>query len=1051
MDLVITQLTDLHIKSENDLDLLVGRTNSIVGAISEVIRKPEITILIICVTGDIAYSGSSEQYAIAELFFDDIYEKLKNRYENMYIQYMFVPGNHDCNFNDEINNARSILVNTDQVNVNDMGTMRICTAIQNYFFEFVDLFVKKEMAFPINRENIFTENIFINKELSKFRIKLHCFNTAWCSSISETNNMKFFVPENIENKDQNDIIITLMHHGNNWFKWESADAWEKYYRKYSDIILVGHDHKFQFVYTTNYDSTTNYVIKGNQLYSEVETEQSGFNIFKVNLEDNMEFFYTYSWKNNLYERIIETKAQPFIRNKFEEVKVNIVKELYEYLEKIEIDIVSKYKAPLLMSDLFFFPVLQGERLDKPDKMKTYRSQEEVLTMIQKKKKIVFNGGKEFGKTALLKRLFLLYFETGLLPILLSGEEIVSVDEAEINNLVRNKYATSYNNINVDETMQLNKEHRVCLIDDFDSILISDKSQKLFLEYINNQFDIVIISYNEKNCMMSTVKNLETNEFISINYYILEIVALRRYGKSKLIEKWLLLENPMQDVSSQEFDAKKKAKDTQMQSIIKNSYFSNTPIEFLLVLSYIDNAETINADYSRYSYIYDSLIRDRINEIADKDTKMCSAYRTLLEMLAYDLYKNGQKSLFVDKYIITAINNYNEDYPSFRINTTRIIQKLINGKIIEERNDKYKFKYNYMYYYFAGSYIVDILSPEEKDEKIEEILSNLSVEINYNIALFIAYSMSTEYVVLPKVQKICNEFLKEHTNFKYEDQKELISNLDTDILKKLNKKFKIPENSQIPGIQEQIRIANDELDELNEVEADEDETEESKEETRENIDVIFNDFTKLLRLIQFQGEVLKNYATKIKNSPRYDMIDLMGVSNIKLVGFLFNMISKETDKIIEIVEKKAVADNEERKINKDNLIQLIRNYIGVLWTQFIEISITNLAMCWECDVIQEDILKYKENVQSAFFDMVYIEYRFRITDSKLPIKEIENCLSGNRKLDAVSLEIIKHIIAGYLSTYQYDAIEKEKVCNLFGFDYSKLFIEDKKNQALGITE
>ena len=46
-----------------------------------------------------------------------------------------------------------------------------------------------------------------------------------------------------------------------------------------------------------------------------------------------------------------------------------------------------------------------------------------------------------------------------------------------------------------------------------------------------------------------------------------------------------------------------------------------------------------------------------------------------------------------------------------------------------------------------------------------------------------------------------------------------------------------------------------------------ETEETEKRAEENIDLIFSDFTKLLRLIQYEGDVLKNYSTKIKNEPR----------------------------------------------------------------------------------------------------------------------------------------------------------------------------------------
>lgn len=77
MELVIVQLTDIHISGEDCLDILLARTNSIVGAIAEVIRKPKETVLLICVTGDIANTGAEDEYTVASLFFDDIAERIK--------------------------------------------------------------------------------------------------------------------------------------------------------------------------------------------------------------------------------------------------------------------------------------------------------------------------------------------------------------------------------------------------------------------------------------------------------------------------------------------------------------------------------------------------------------------------------------------------------------------------------------------------------------------------------------------------------------------------------------------------------------------------------------------------------------------------------------------------------------------------------------------------------------------------------------------------------------------------------------------------------------
>ena len=1042
MELVITQLTDIHIKQEEDLNVLVDRTSSIVGAIAEVIRKPEDTMLLICVTGDIAHSGTVEQYDMAELFFDDIYQKLIERYNKLDVHFSFVPGNHDCDFTDSKNNVRNTILNVEELDMDDSGIIETCTCIQKNYFDFVDRYVEKGLASPNRKNNIFTQNEIINEALGKYRIKLHCLNTAWCSVLHEKKDMRFSVPKDIEEKSAEDIVITLMHHGSNWFDWKGSEIWEEYHKHYSDIILIGHDHYTNFVHSTNYDNASNYFIKGNQLYSTEDAEKSAFNILKVNLDDEMEIFYTYSLKEKTYERIIATQPQKFEKNKFLNSKVGLTKELKEYLEDIEIDISSKYKSPLLLSDIFVFPALRGKRIDNPEKYSTYRDREAILEVIQNKKKIFIKGNKEYGKTALLKSLFINFYDEGCFPIILDIKDIHSAEELAINDLIRKTYKSTYYNLNVDEVLHAEQNKRVCLVDNFDDIKITDKSQKQLLEYINNLFDIVILTVNNKNNMLDTVRNLETNEYIGDEFYEMEIRALRRYGKNRIIDRWLLLEDSEQDINSQEFDTKRKNKMAQMQGVLKTGYFSNTPLEFLLVLSYIENSEMMNTDYSRYSYIYDCLIREKINEISNKETQTALAYKTLLEILAYQLYINHETSIFEEKYLLTAIAIYNENYPPLKGNAVKIIQKLIHHKILEERNDKYKFKYNYMYYYFAGSYIVDVLSPQEKEEKIKEILSDLSFETNYNIALFIAYSMNAQHDILPKIQSIADELLDDYKDFKFEDQRELLDKINTDVLEKLDEMYKIPDNKNIPEIQQSKQIAQDEYEEKRL-------EEQNQKETEEGLEVIFTDFSKLFRLIEFQGDVLKNYATKIQNKPRMEIIELMGSSNLKLLGFLCNMVSSEIDRIIELVEKKAKESDNEDSIAKDMLLALIKDFLSVIWAQFIELNVDFLSMCWECDLLVDDIAAYKEKMKSEFFDMVNVEYKIRISDGKLPISDIERCLSGKRKLSSFTTRIMKNIIASYLTTYQYDIIDKQRVCTLLDYKYD--YVEEQKQKALGLTE
>lgn len=82
---------------------------------------------------------------------------------------------------------------------------------------------------------------------------------------------------------------------------------------------------------------------------------------------------------------------------------------------------------------------------------------------------------------------------------------------------------------------------------------------------------------------------------------------------RIINKWLQLSGEA-EVGTVAFDAKKKEKYKQIQTVMKSNYFNKTPIDLLLVLSYLEEDHPTQLDYSRYSYVYDSLILKKLTAI-----------------------------------------------------------------------------------------------------------------------------------------------------------------------------------------------------------------------------------------------------------------------------------------------------------------------------------------------------------------------------------------------------------------------------------------------------
>ena len=745
-----------------------------------------------------------------------------------------------------------------------------------------------------------------------------------------------------------------MHHGDSWFDWEDSENWNNYYKKYSDIVLIGHDHVMEYVHKDNYNEASNYFIKGNQLYSSNYPEESGFNILKIDLCTNIQKFFSYKWNGNIYERIIDKSGIPFKRNRYFQSGIQLKKIVKEFLEDMDLDLYSRYKETLTLSDVFAYPTLRGEDMQNKKNIVNYRDKDTIMDAILKKKYILILGEKEFGKTALLKNIYKNFYDIDKLPVWLDVSKINSSDGDILNNIILKEYQEEYDNINAEEILQMNPEKKVCIIDNFDEIALSDKNIKKFLQFIMDKFNIVLLSSTPTKRMVNFYKSIETNNFIEKEFFELHICELRTYGRRQLLNKWLLLADPEQDIDSIQFDNLRKEKTYQVESVMKTGFFHRTPLEFLLVLSYLDNTSNINVDFSRYSYIYECLIKDKINKVSDGDTNDAAMYQTILEQLAYKMYKEKQYHSVEESFLTAVIYDYNQEYTGAKGEVIDIIDKLLKHRLILKTKEGYRYKYDYMLYYFACGYIIHQISREERDQIVKDLLSDISKEINYNIILFFAFSANVEFEVLPKIFETANNILCENKDYKYEDQNEMIKGLEKDLETKVESIFAVPKNKNISKIQERNAIIVDMIEEqIEEGESDSVSTE---------LDKMTIDTMQLIRLSQLLGDIIKNYAGKLKKAPRMQIISEIYNAGMKTMGAMISSMEFIIGKIVKLTEEK---QKENSYLIESDFVAEVKKLFYDLWKTFVFSNVKIMADRLECDRISKEMLEYNDIINSNF--------------------------------------------------------------------------------------
>lgn len=1044
MELIIAHLTDIHIRGEGDLDILTQRGEMIGKTICSRITDPSNSLVIYCITGDFSYSGKEEEYIVAELFIETIIEEMKKNYQNIQYQLVFVPGNHDCDFDDPNSGVRTALLNSRSFNIKDNRQLKQCTQIQKNFFSFA----QKMKAITCSPERIITAKEIV-LENSDLRLVFHCINSSWCSEKHEQKGKMKFYSDNLPDKSQNDIVFTLMHHDAKWLDWEDENQWEEYYKKYSDVILVGHDHRMNYTEKKNYDSSTNYHIMGNQLYDTDNPDQSGFNILKINTNDMTERFFSYSWEGNIYKKVISSGYKVFERNQYNHSGIFLNKTTRAYLDTLDIDIKGKNNKELRLSDVFAFPTL---KVEKRKGSFFIRDIESAADFFEENKKIVIKGHKEYGKTALLKRLFRYYFEKNRFPVFINVSQVTSADDEYLNDFIESKYLEFYENIQPEEIALKAPAEKVCFIDDFDNIRLSDRSSKLLLQFLTNKFGIIVITRNLDLNIANPISYVEMNTYLDEKFEMLSIRPIGNSSKDRLVKKWLMLDEENQMIDPIVFEERRRKKYTQIQTVMQNNFFNRTPMELLLILSYLDQDKVVPINYSKYSYIYETLIMAKLGKLSkNNDSSTITIYKTILQQLAYHIFNQGINGFIEEQELIDLISRYKKSYSNSRLKAIDVVQKLTEYQFLENTNDQYCFRYNYMYYYFAANHIANLLAPEEKKQVIDRIFNNLIDDTYYNIALFLLYSMNKEYDMIPIIRELDSGLLTKYSEFSYEDFLNRIKKWRGSIKDEVRRIYTVPKNEEIPEIRQrkyEIREEKEAEDvEEEEISKNEDDSnKEEKEVFNDALSRINSEVIEIQRLVDFSGNLLKNYSGELKNESREEIISIMIHSGTKIIGGFCEFSQILVEKVIGLVLEKIQSEEDTDIETETEIIQLIKRMITEIWFGCVRIIITLIGKCLECDIITDNINNYVSEHMDEFTRMIRLEYLLE-TMSRLPVQEIEMMYKGKNKMGLISQNIMKNNIYWYLSNYQYNVRDKQTICSVLGFNIKDVTIEEKKSATI----
>ena len=629
-----------------------------------------------------------------------------------------------------------------------------------------------------------------------------------------------------------------------------------------------------------------------------DEEKSDFNFILIDLKEKTQDIKQYTWNGFLYN-VKTASKKPFEFGKsLKKFKFEINNEFkINFLEDIGASFTHPRKSKLSLGDLYIFPNLrdlESYELKEKNVYDTIVNSVKIISLKDKKNKIMIIGDNKSGKSSLCKMLYMNYYNKNYIPIYIEGDSIKSQKIEKFNKLIENNFKEQYSENKITLFKQTPKKEKYLIIDDIDNSNLNVKFRTLLLEEICKYYDNIIITANNLFQFEDMAYFKRKSSYILKNFKRFEILEFGVILRNKLIRKWNILGREHLISDSDLLKINDKSEQI-IDVIIGNNYVPSHPIFLLTILQAIEIGKPLDLQESRYGYYYQLLITQAMNK-ANITADEQDLYFNYLAELANYLFKQRNKEISKSNFIIFH-NAFCEEY-KLELNFEKIIYRFLKASLIEEKNGIYRFRYKYIYYFFIAKFISDNITKSDIQKRISNICNKLFVEEYANIIIFLVHH-SKDPFILDEIRKRSLFLFKEIEHIKFESDTKFINDFIKDIpsLVLLDK--------DVEKVRENILKRRDKAEILLK-------EKERKKRIEDELDKEIDDlgfFSKVnlgIKVLNILGHTLKNYYGSLKGNDKYILAKeayFLGLRTLKIFLFLclYSLVQNE-DFIKEIMKK-----------------------------------------------------------------------------------------------------------------------------------------------------
>jgi Calcineurin-like phosphoesterase len=1019
MKLLVVHLSDMHIQVDSILP------PNLVADICNAVRlhATGADACLVAITGDVAYSGRAAEYAIALDFFRKLLADVAAIRPGLQVVVASIPGNHDCDHSVP-NQVRNVLVREvlDELKTGQGISQAVadtCAGVESAFFGFLRELHPPAPLAPQEGTPLYWEGTL---ELGAGRVRVRCFNSAWMSQkVEVAGTLAFPVTLSDVDEPSGNLTITLIHHPYNWYHPQQGRAVRKSVEDGSDLILTGHEHVLDHRRVSDDDGTTRTYVEGGALLGD-NAAPSSFNLVLIDLGEMTYTLSPVAHDGARYAASETATSLPLLRNRREGNWASLATESFaDELDDAGAAFSHPAKDVLFLSDFFVWPDVRNVSGPPGGADGDARSGRAISYFLTHPRWLV-SGVSTAGKTSFARRVCASLLGENVPPLLVNGASLGARDVRKPEEFLRARIAAQYGAASVDSYLELPREKRALVIDDFDLARLNGTGRNALLGALDPYFKhiLVLVSdrYSIEELMESDAEGPRPIEAFERG----EIALFGHRLRGALIEKWVTLGGNL-DLSDRERDAKVRSAETVVDTLILRSALPPLPGFILIVLQANETNINLSTAAGSFGQYYELLITQALA----RHTRHVSLDVAYNAIAAVAWHSHSSKARVFDEAALRAtLDRYKAEYKvNFSVN--EMVRMLLSARILRLlETGEYRFEYNYIYYYFVAKYLAERLSGDSAGtlrERISYMVERVHVEAFANILVFFIY-LTKDGPTIESMLARSRTLLPGTKACAFEEDTRFLGDLITS-----RPALALPAGT----IREHREEHRTRLDEAEGMEREAAESEEGGEDAIGEA----AQMNTAVKTLQVLGQVARNFPGSLPGARKIEIVTECYSLGLRVTGFVFGALQVHLDELIrfarDFLEKqKEISD--ERELDRQ-----AREFVHWLFVMIAYASVKRISMA----VGSEEL---RDTYAGVPLDASPVGVRLTTLAVKLdhfnafPEAEVLSLYSEVEN-NALASMMIRRLVRDHLYLYSIDYRTRQRLC-------AKLDIADGDPEMIG---